>query len=405
MIPESDGSAGAGRDGRLALATRQRGGVGVRSNFFWTANRMIAVWVVALLAALVFLLLLADVAGLPHWLVLILSMIVAPVGLIPLLGRLTRQIGQVMGHASKLRPDGTVIPAVALAPSRVLGKELGLQAVGPNASGGSPAALVVLADRVELWSGRNEAGPRWSMSRAGLQIDAGRAQIGIANNWDVVWLSDGLRQLAVSPRYSPKPNGADNDIDRVVRELGQDPAEVRRNSWPERRGSQRIDRRFVVPFYFQMSGANSTAYLPRVERSLVRASAKVTADEVQWLLSTGDWRRMAMGAWFALAVPREEGHEAVLVGMAGSNRDDSALPLAAVSALLTGPDAIGAMETYLDRIVDVPRRDQSFEIVAAAIAHLGGAPPVTPPTWATEAFEELLAVAQDLQQRFRAARA
>ncbi|WP_129789682.1 hypothetical protein [Promicromonospora panici] len=76
-----------------------------------------------------------------------------------------------------------------------------------------------------------------------------------------------------------------------------------------------------------------------------------------------------------------------------------------MSAMLAGPDAIGAMETYLDRIVDQPRRDQSFEMVAAAIAHLGGKLPAGPAAWAVEAFEELLAMAQDLQQRFRVARA
>jgi hypothetical protein len=72
--------------------------------------------------------------------------------------------------------------------------------------------------------------------------------------------------------------------------------------------------------------------------------------------------------------------------------------------MLAGPDALGAMEAYLERIIDQPRRDQSFEIVAAAIAHLGGTPPVAPATWAVEAFDELLATAQDLQKTFRTRR-
>ncbi|WP_454853934.1 hypothetical protein [Promicromonospora soli] len=160
-----------------------------------------------------------------------------------------------------------------------------------------------------------------------------------------------------------------------------------------------------MPFYLKMSGASAPAYLPSVERGLVRASGKITATEVRWLLSTGDWRRMAMGAWFALAVPADEVRDAVVAGMAESHRDDSSLPLAAVSSMLAGSDALGAMEIYLERIVDQPRRDQSFEIVAAAIAHLGGTPQVTPATWAIEAFQELLATAQDLQQTFRSARA
>jgi hypothetical protein len=404
MIPESDGSAGVGRDGRLALVTRRETVVGVRSRFFWTANRMIFVWVLALLVVAGLLVVLADTAGLLAWSVLVLAVIVAPVGVIPLRGMLTRQIGRVVRQTSDRRPDGTVIPVVALAPSRALGKELGLQADGLNASGGSPAALVVLADRIELWSGKDESGPRWSVPRTSLGTETGRVRVGIANNWDVLWLSDRFRRIAVCPRYSQLPIEAGNDVDRMLQELGQDPDEVRSNSWPERRGSRRIDRRFVVPFYLKMSGANATAYLHKVERALVRASTKITADEVRWLLSTGDWRRMGMGAWFALAVPPEEVSEAVLEGMAESHRDDSALPLAAVGTILAGPDAIGAMNAYLDRIIDEPRRDQSFEMVAAGIALLGGRPPVEPAAWATEGFEELLAVAQDLQRGFRAAR-
>lgn len=104
-------------------------------------------------------------------------------------------------------------------------------------------------------------------------------------------------------------------------------------------------------------------------------------------------------------MPSETVSEAVLEGMVESHRDDSALPLAAVITILAGPDAIGAMKAYLDRIVDEPRRDQPFEMVAAGIALLGGRPPVEPATSAIERFEELLAVAHDLQQRFRAARA
>lgn len=160
-----------------------------------------------------------------------------------------------------------------------------------------------------------------------------------------------------------------------------------------------------MPFYLKMSGASAPAYLPSVERGLVRASGKITAAEVRWLLSTGGWRRMAMGAWFALAVPAEEVRDAVVAGMAESSGEDSALPLATVSAMLAGPDALGSMETYLERIVDQPRRDQSFEIVAAAIAHLGGTPPVAPTMWATEAFKELLATAQALQRTFQSVRA
>jgi hypothetical protein len=63
--------------------------------------------------------------------------------------------------------------------------------------------------------------------------------------------------------------------------------------------------------------------------------------------------------------------------------------------------AVGAMENYLQRIADRYLRIDSLEVVVDAIAHLGGSPPESSSPWAVEAFEELLAVARDLQRSFR----
>ncbi|MCF4123693.1 DUF6000 family protein [Antribacter sp. KLBMP9083] len=286
---------------------------------------MITAWVVVMLAVVGVLVVAADAAGLPSLLVLVVALLVGPLSLIlPLMRTLTWQVDQVVAHASGKRPESTVIPAAVLTLSRAAGKALGLQTAGLNAWGGSPAAVVVIPDRVELWSGKDEAEPRWSVPRDELLIGVGQVRAGMATYWDHVELSDGRHRVALSPRYSPVPSEAGKDIDRVLAELGQDPVGVRPPDLAERKDSSTIWRRLVKPFYLSMAGAGATAHAPRLQRALVRASVKVTPDQVRWLLAQG-WRENAMGAWFALAVPTEEVRDAVVNAMAQAQNDDAAL--------------------------------------------------------------------------------
>ncbi|RPF21438.1 hypothetical protein [Myceligenerans xiligouense] len=375
----------------------------MRSNFFWTANRMIWAWVVATLAGIAVLVIVAGALNVLPIVVFGVSVLVAPVSLIvPLKRMLTRQIDQVVEHASVLRPGAVVIPAAALVWTRADREGVGLQMAGRNASGGSPVAVTVLADRVEVWSGRVEPEPRWSVSRADLMVVVDEVRVGMSNVWDVVRLGDGRHDVLVSPRYSPRPNEAGKDIDRVLAELGLDPSRVRR---PEPMPAvSRKTVRLVRPFYLPLAGGGVTDLPDRLRKRLVRAGRKVTAVQVRDLLA-GGWREMVVGAHLALALPADDVRDAVLAAMARSRGGDTGLPLSVVAVLLAGPTAVEAMNGRLDPPAGRHRDDDLLQIVAAAVSHAGGAPGQAPPPWAVEAFEDMLAAALDLQRDFANARA
>ena len=164
-----------------------------------------------------------------------------------------------------------------------------------------------------------------------------------------------------------------------------------------------LEQRLVAPFYLPMMGVGAAGLEPELLDELVRVSTTVTLDEVRQLLGSG-WRPLVMGTWLALAMPGDEIKDGVVTAMTSSAGGLTAPPLAAVSALLAGVEAIGAMQTYVESIGDPARRDGSYEVVAAAIAHLGGTPPVAASPAAISAFRELYQRADELRQAFRAAR-
>jgi hypothetical protein len=166
-----------------------------------------------------------------------------------------------------------------------------------------------------------------------------------------------------------------------------------------------MEQRLVLPFYLSMMGANALSLEPDERSELVRVSTTATAGEVRQLLGSGwQWRPLVMGTWFALALPSDEIEDDVVAAMASSAGGLTAPPLAAVSALLAGAEAIGAMRTYAEWIADPSRSDGSHELVAAAIAYLGGSPPVVPSSEAMETFQSLYQRADDLRHAFRTAR-
>lgn len=164
-----------------------------------------------------------------------------------------------------------------------------------------------------------------------------------------------------------------------------------------------LEQRLVAPFYLPMMGVGATGLEPELRDELVQVSATMTLDEVRQLLRSG-WRPLTMGTWFALAMPGDEIKDDVLTAMASSAGGLTATPLAAVSALLAGAGAIGAMQTYAEWIGDPARRDGSYEVVASAIAHLGGTPPVVASPTAVTAFQALYQRADELRNAFRFAR-
>lgn len=166
-----------------------------------------------------------------------------------------------------------------------------------------------------------------------------------------------------------------------------------------------MEQRLVAPFYLSMMGAGALTLEPGQRSELVQVSTTATVGEVRQLLGSGwQWRPLVMGTWFALALPGDAIKEHVVTAMASSAGGLTAPPLAAVSALLAGAEAIGAMQTYAEWIADPSRRDGSHELVAAAIAHLGGTPPVVPSSGAVETFRSLYQRADDLRHAFRTAR-
>lgn len=166
-----------------------------------------------------------------------------------------------------------------------------------------------------------------------------------------------------------------------------------------------LEPRLVVPFYLPMMGSNAVDLEAELRAELVRVSTSVTVDEARQLLrSGGQWRPLVMGAWFALAVPADEIEDDVVTAMASSAGGLTAPPLAAVSALLAGVGAIGALQTYAEWIADPDRRDGSYEVVAVAIAHLGGTAPVVVSAASASVFRRLYQRAGELRHAFLAAR-
>jgi hypothetical protein len=171
------------------------------------------------------------------------------------------------------------------------------------------------------------------------------------------------------------------------------------------REEDRLIRRLVRPFYLKMYLVEaSTEIEPRAarrfRRRLIRVGRKVTSQQVEWLLRQDGWRELTMGAWFALALPADAVREAVVGAWKNVPGSHALHPLAPVSVLIAGPDAIAAMRSFVVRSYDL----EDARYVSGAIAHLGGSPPLDPDPLMVASLEEALDVAADLRSDFRTAR-
>ena len=171
------------------------------------------------------------------------------------------------------------------------------------------------------------------------------------------------------------------------------------------REEDQLIRRLVRPFYLKMYLVEAPTEVDpratrRFRRKLIRVGRKVTSQQVEWLLLQSGWRELTMGAWFALALPADEVREAV--GGAWNNGVSlhAVHPLATVSVLIAGSDAIAGMQSFAARCDD--RGNAGY--VSGTIAHLGGSPPFDPDPLVVASFQDLLKVATDLQSDFRTAR-
>jgi hypothetical protein len=199
----------------------------VRSNFLWTPWRVVAASILIELTLVAVLVRLEATVGAGARVVIVAVLLVGPLGLLFVLANVQFwQVRRVVARAATRRPGSVIIPVSVVALSRNSGRELGLQVAGANTPGGNPGAVVVLRDRLEVWSGRSGE-PRWSIGLADVSIGVGTATVG-RMTWDVVQLTDGPLSFAVAPRYTANPYQAGIYIDRVLCELGRDPATVHR---------------------------------------------------------------------------------------------------------------------------------------------------------------------------------
>lgn len=161
-----------------------------------------------------------------------------------------------------------------------------------------------------------------------------------------------------------------------------------------------IESRFVKPFYLKMMGLNALRLTDELRGSLIATGRVVAATDVKWMLQAGNWRPVAMGAWFSLAVPAESVMDDLLTAMSKSKGSLTAPPLAAAATLVAGTAAVPAMVDYINFIATPARRDGSEAVVAAAVEYLGSDPTIALPDSARHTFRDIYDVATRLLEAF-----
>ncbi len=135
-----------------------------------------------------------------------------------------RRAGAVAAHAARRRPGARVIPAFTTAQTVDQAHALGASARGWMPMGGSPVALAVLGDRVEVWA-RAEDLPRWVVRRLPGAAGEVRAVYG-SRETRALHVSDGAAAVTVVPAYRPlRATGGrvGDDVARAVAEIAATP--------------------------------------------------------------------------------------------------------------------------------------------------------------------------------------
>lgn len=158
-----------------------------------------------------------DYEGATVWIALLIVLAICVVTVIVVLGRARG----LAAHVEKRRPGARVVPAFSTAETVDQARAAGASARKMMPMGGSPVALAVVGDVIEVWVGR-ETGPRWAVRRTPGGV---RAASGTYGTRDVraVLLSDGNTGVTVVPAYRPlraMGGGATDDVDRALMELG-----------------------------------------------------------------------------------------------------------------------------------------------------------------------------------------
>ena len=157
-----------------------------------------------------------GVEGATLWIALLVVALVVVVTL----AVVVRRAGAVAAHVARLRPGAVVVPGFTTSETLDEARAAGADTRGIAGVGGSPAALAVVGDRVEVWV-RREQEPRWTVRRVpgGVSpVDAVYGSRGTAG----VRVADGGAAVTVVPAYRPlRATGglAGDDVARAVREM------------------------------------------------------------------------------------------------------------------------------------------------------------------------------------------
>lgn len=125
----------------------------------------------------------------------------------------------------------------------------------------------------------------------------------------------------------------------------------------------------IEPFYLDLMRLNAIEYGDRLAPSIVRRARSLSPLDVIELIPFG-WRERVMAAWFGVTFDDADVTKAVLDGLALSQGDLDAPPLAVASVVLAGDAALPALEEYLSR--DGVAEWGAGGFVAAAIESLPG---------------------------------
>lgn len=156
-----------------------------------------------------------------------------------------------------------------------------------------------------------------------------------------------------------------------------------------------LREQLVVPFYLDMMSTNATEHGARLLPAIATAGRTATADDVVALLRD-PWRATVMGAWYAVLHDDEEVAAVLLEAVSESEGSLTAPVLATAAILVSGRQALPALEAYMDRDIDCDWGAGGF--VAAAIEYAGGSSARCQPSDVDRRdFSDLLALAERLR--------
>ncbi|MFI2103645.1 hypothetical protein ACH436_10145 [Isoptericola sp. NPDC019693] len=153
-----------------------------------------------------------------------IALLVVALVVVVTLAVVVRRAGAVAGHVARQRPGAVVVPAFTTSETLDEARAAGASTRGIAPMGGSPAALAVVGDRVEVWV-RREPGPRWAVRRA----PGGTTQVGAVygtRETPALRVADGGATVTVVPAYHPlRAAGglARDDVAHAVREVSLAP--------------------------------------------------------------------------------------------------------------------------------------------------------------------------------------